>query len=170
MTRSMKTFSSNRTQSNGDVPAVIALLHQQKELYEKLDVLSDHQSVLVGQGDTDQLLAVLAQRQALVDGLVALNGKMQPYREKWDAVAGGMNAACKAQVNGLVDEVERLLAQILKRDELTQGQLQTAKTQVGQELAKTNQGGAAASAYSKGTAANAYAAQSKVARFMDNRG
>ena len=170
MTKNMRTFSSSGAQPTGDVPAVIALLQQQKAFYTKLDVLSEHQAVLVGQGNTDQLLTVLAQRQKLVDGLVDLNKKMQPYREKWELVSRGMGELHKKQVNGLVDEVERLLSQILQRDEQTQQELEQAKANVGHELAKTKQGQAMNAAYSKGTAANAYAQQSKVARFMDSRG
>ena len=163
----MKTISSRRP--GGDVPEVLQLLTRQRDLYKQLEILSQKQAKLVELGQTEALLTVLSERQYLVDSLMELNASLQVYRQRWDAISAQMSQMVKDKVNGLVDEVEKLLTAIMGRDEVTQKKLEEAKAKTGMELNKTRQSQKVMGVY-RGTAAAAYQKQSQIARVMDNRG
>ncbi|QQE11183.1 hypothetical protein JD969_17040 [Planctomycetota bacterium] len=167
MTIGKKTIVNTRLAY--DVAAVVKLLTRQRDLYKRLSEFSAQQAACVESGETEELLKVLSQRQYLVDALTKLNTELQPYRARWDEISGAMNGAVKLQVNGLVDEVERLLSEMLKRDDETQKKLELAKAEVGKKIHQTKKVGQVANAY-RGAAMNAYAAGGGVSRYTDNRG
>ncbi|WP_200761612.1 flagellar protein FliT [Poriferisphaera corsica] len=153
----------------GDIPMVLKLLVRQRDLYKLMGEFSVQQAECVEKGETEELLKVLSQRQYLVDSLMETNAELTPYRERWDSIVANMTEGIKTQVNSLVDEVEGQLREILKRDDVTQKNLQAAKAEVGQQLQQSRHTGAAMGAY-RGAAAGAYAANQVAARYMDNRG
>lgn len=131
----------------GDIPSLVALLEQQRKLYLQLRTLSDQQGPLVAEAQAEPLLGLLAQRQRLIDDLGGVNTRLEPFRRKWDDLWGGLADAQRAQIGGLVKEVQALLAGIIQQDERDRHVLQTAKTRVAAELQNASRVGRAVNAY-----------------------
>lgn len=131
----------------GNVPALIGLLRRQRSLYEQLEVLSRQQEGLVAQGAAEPLLALLAQRQQLLEGISALHAELAPFRQQWTELAGRLPEEDRRQVNGLVEQVQAMLAGILERDERDRRTLQAARGRVAGELQRLQTTAAAAQAY-----------------------
>ncbi|MFW6059651.1 MAG: flagellar export chaperone FlgN [Phycisphaeraceae bacterium] len=150
--------------SRADVGRLIERLSQQRDLYQQLKALSDQQGQLIADGQGEQLLAVLAQRQGLVDQLAQLNEQLAPFKEHWPTLSDQLDAAQRQQVNGLLEEVETLLESIIQQDDRHREQLQAAKQQIGRQLEQTHTAGRALNAYKPAGAGNA------PARFTDRQG
>jgi hypothetical protein len=144
-----------------DPATLLELLQQQRDLYAQLHELSSQQSELIAQGETEQLLSVLSQRQALVEQLTQINGRLSPYRDHWSEVAERLPAGDRDRLRRLLDEVQRLLQEILDRDETDRAQLDSARQRVGERLQQAPQAGMARKAYGQAGAS---------ARFTDSQG
>ncbi|MEX0744253.1 MAG: flagellar export chaperone FlgN [Phycisphaeraceae bacterium] len=146
------------------VAPLVEKLTQQRDRYEQLKQLASRQAALIEQGETEQLLGVLAQRQQLVDELGRLSTEIAPYRERWGELSAALSEADRQRVNGLIESVERLLEQIIEQDDRDRQQLQAARDQVGNEVKQTHHAGRAMNAY------RAVPAAGPGARFTDRRG
>ena len=151
------------THAPPNVTNLIDLLTEQRDLYTELRTLSDRQTAIIEQGETDALLGLLSQRQGLVDELGRVNGELSPYRTSWDAADEAIPQDSRDRVRGLLEEVEALLADILAQDDRAQQQLRAAQQRIGGELTNVSRAGSAIHAY-RG------AASSHEARFTDHRG
>jgi flagellar biosynthesis/type III secretory pathway chaperone len=144
-----------------DPATLLELLQQQRDLYEQLHQLSEQQSQLIAEGQTDQLLNVLSQRQAMVEQLTQINSRLSPYRDHWSEVAERLPGGDRDRLRRLLDEVQHLLQAILDRDESDRAQLETARQRVGERLEQSPRAGMARKAYGQ-AGANA--------RFTDSQG
>jgi len=95
---------------------LVELLDHQRTLYRRLRLLADRQKTLVMMDDAQPLLALLGERQRLVDGLVAISGRMSPYRTRWTAIYAALDDATRRRVADLLEEVNASLATVLQRD------------------------------------------------------
>lgn len=147
-----------------DVGRLIERLTQQRDLYHQLKVLSDQQGQCIADGEGEQLLAVLSQRQGLVDQIAQLNEQLAPFKQHWPELSEQLDASQREQVNSLLEEVESLLEAIIHQDDRHRQQLQTAKQQIGRQIEQTHTAGRALNAYKPaGPAAGP-------ARFTDRKG
>lgn len=144
-------------------PSLLKLLIRQRDLYRQLKQLSDQQASLIEAGETDQLLAVLAQRQRMVDALMATNQELAAHRKTTPNLQNDLMPQQREQARALMDEVDGLLHGIIEQDDRDRQQLQTAQQAVGTQLKQVARGGAAMSAYRS-------APPSSAARFTDRRG
>lgn len=133
--------------AGADTQRLVTLLTQQRDIYQQLQALSGTQSQLVDSGSSEPLLAILAQRQQLIDELARLHSEMEPFRRRWEQVYGGLSGAQKEEVADLVKQVEGLLTAIIDQDNRDRQQLEDARTQVGGELTRMAHAGAASAAY-----------------------
>ena len=95
---------------------LIALLEHQRTLYRTLRVLAARQRSLIVQDEAQPLLALLAQRQQLVDGLVALNARLAPFRKRWPDLYATLDEGTQRTVTELLDEANQSLDAILQSD------------------------------------------------------
>ncbi|CAN0503534.1 unnamed protein product [Laminaria digitata] len=145
------------------------MLTRQRDLYRSLGGLSEKQQAIIAEGQTEQLLAVLSERQVIVDQLAQTNHQIAPLRGRMSEIAEAAPGDQRDRLRGLVAEVQGLLESIIHRDEADRQTLETSKAQVNQELAKVSTAPAAINAYR----ANAYtktAGPPAAARFTDSRG
>lgn len=153
---------------------LIELLTEQRDLYQQLHELSARQQEIIAQGQTEQLLVVLAERQGLVDQLTTINKDIAPLRQRMGDLTAAAPEADKQRVRDLIDDVQNLLTTIIERDEADRRQLEASKAAVGAELRRTNTAPAAVNAYRSNVYARASATQNPaltgVARFTDARG
>ena len=95
----------NNNPKRGDVlarpdwPAFLRrVLSDQRDLCRSLEAMCERQSVLVRGGDTDGLMRVLSQRQALVDRLAELGDEVAPFRAQWETCMASVNASDRAEI------------------------------------------------------------------------
>jgi hypothetical protein len=129
---------------------LLDLLARQRDLYTQLKALSDQQASLIADGETEQLLTLLAHRQRLVDGLTKLNRDLTAYRQAIPDLQTGLRPAERQRVRELMDEVDGLLHAIIEQDDRDRQQLHAAQQRVGQQLRQTSRSGTALNAYRSG--------------------
>ncbi|MEM1446464.1 MAG: flagellar protein FlgN [Planctomycetota bacterium] len=130
-----------------DATTLVDLLTRQRDHYRQLKSLSDQQQALVAQGQPEQLLSVLGQRQSHVEALTNLNEQLAPLRPRMSEVAESAPAGVRDSLRQLVDEVQALLETIITQDEQDKQRLTQGREAVRQELGKLSRTPAALSAY-----------------------
>ena len=109
---------------------VIDLLTQQRLLYRQLRELAQQQTSLIDGSDPEMLLKVLAGRQRLIDKLTAIDRELVPIRADWQKIAARLSNTQRQEVQFLVTEVEKILGEILIRDEKDTKRLSGRQQQV----------------------------------------
>lgn len=130
-----------------DLVSLVALLKKQQAIYQQLRQLSDQQATLIDQGQPEPLLALLGQRQKLIDDAAGLNTQLDPYRRGWTSLWAGLGDADRQTIGNLVRDVQDLLGAIVQQDERDRQALQEAKGRVGAEMQKLSRGAGAVNAY-----------------------
>lgn len=126
---------------------LVALVERQGSLYETLDALSIRQTELVEMGDADGVLAVLRERQQVLDELVAVSEEIRPFRERWADTVGVLEQADRELVAARVAATERLAERINERDRLDRDRLVAQRDQTATELAGVGRSRQAVAAY-----------------------
>ena len=150
---------------DADAAELADRLAQQRDLYQQLKALSDQQGQLIAAGQAEPLLAVLSQRQSIIEQISQLNEQLVPLRQRWPEKAVHLDEAQRQRINTLLEEVEAMLEAIIRQDDQHRQQLYAAKEQITQKLEHASVAGRAMNAYQP--AATATAAP---ARFTDRRG
>ncbi|MFQ5429111.1 MAG: hypothetical protein ACE5E1_02275 [Phycisphaerae bacterium] len=128
---------------------LIELLRHQRTLHRRLRLLADRQKALVEQEDPEPLLTLLAERQQLVDGLVALNGKLAPFRRHWTECYAQLDEASRREVAEVLEEINHSLGAILKSDSRDSATLTARQRNMGSRLAAFDAGSRASTAYTQ---------------------
>jgi len=126
---------------------LLQLMEHQRVLYRRLSALAEQQRTLVVAEDPQPLLALLAERQRLVDGLTGLNLKLAPYRRHWTRVYTALDAAARKRVTELVDEANRTLSLILHNDGRDCQTLSVRRQSTAERLSEIDAVGRANAAY-----------------------
>lgn len=162
--------ASAPVQSGDEADQLIDMLTRQRDLYRSLDGLSGKQQQIVAEGQAEQLLSVLSERQVIVDQLTKINQDLSPLRGRMTEIADATTDAKRQSLRSLVDDVQSMLESIIQRDEEDRQTLEASKAQVGQELAKVKTAPAAINAYKANAYAKTSALPPQAARFTDSRG
>lgn len=132
-----------------DPTRLIALLVEQRELYQRLRDLSERQRSLISSDHPEQLLSILRDRQTLVAALAKLNQQLAPFRRNWDVLYQGLPADLRSEANKLLQDINGLLRVILKTDQEDTALLAARKQSVGQGLREVDGGQTANTAYAR---------------------
>ena len=135
--------------SASEANEVFALLKKQRDLYRELKSHSEQQDTLIANGQTDQLLSLLAQRQHLIDGLGQVSSSLTPYRSRIAAIADQASGEIGKQMRGMVEEVRVLLESIIATDDKGKASLEAARDKVGDQIRHAAGAVAAAGAYGR---------------------
>jgi len=127
--------------------ALLALLTEQQHLYSQLLSLSSQQAQSIRDGSTEQLLALLSQRQSVIDSITRLNTQVAPYRDNWPTLREQVQPQQRQQVNQVLDEIELMLNQVVEQDERDRDELKGVQAQIGTQMGQVNQAGRAIQAY-----------------------
>ena len=152
--------------SQDDRPA--ALLHalqQQLALFEQLHTLAQWQGSLIGTEDGSPLLALLAQRQQIIDQLQSLQRDADANR----LTAAALSSEQAREASELTELIAAVRARILEQDERDRAVLRDVRNQVGIDLRKMTQGGNANKAYG-GSKISTSPAAPTLSRFTDRKG
>lgn len=133
----------------GLVHTLVRALTGQKSLYEQILTLARQQSQFVATGQTESLMTVLGARSRLIEQVVPLDRDLQPYKGRWQEVLDGLPPADRKIVGGLLQDVQKLLADILELDERDKESLVKQRSVVGVEIKRTVTGVALNRAYGR---------------------
>ena len=136
--------------TEADAEALISLLRRQVGTYTRLEQLSDRQRGLIAAEDQQRLLALLAERQKLVDELSVLNQGLIPLQKCWRANRETVAPSLRAEADQLVGRAGEILQRILGADEQDARILSARKAQTAKQVTALAQGRQAFEAYSGG--------------------
>lgn len=111
-----KPPASSSAAQTAEVSELVELLETQRTHFARLRILADRQKALAVQDDPQPFLTVLAERQRLIDGLIAVNKRLAPYRSRWTSIYLGLDASSRRRVAGLLEESNTTLSNILSGD------------------------------------------------------
>jgi hypothetical protein len=140
MTTLPKWFSSER---------LIRLLTQQRDLYERLRLLSERQQNLISGDRPEALLSILEERRQIVTQLAELNGHLAPFRQEWNGLYDALEPDVQQQASRLLEQINGMLKVILDTDERDGRMLAARKQSVGQALSATAGGRSVHQAYAR---------------------
>ncbi|HEY4329417.1 MAG TPA: hypothetical protein VGN88_06755 [Phycisphaerae bacterium] len=129
---------------------LVRALTGQKALYQQILTLAHLQSGHVAAGETEPLMTVLGARSRLIEQVTPLDRELQPYKGRWQEVLDGLPAAERKVVGGLLQDVQKLLSDILAQDEHDKESLIRQRAVVGSEIKRTVTGAALNRAYGVG--------------------
>ena len=132
------------------VPTLVRALSGQKGLYVQILALANEQSRYVASGDNEALMTVLGARSRLIQQVSPLDTELQPYKGRWQEVLDGLPEGDRKVVGGLLQDVQKLLSDILETDERDKASLVKQKTMVSGEITRTVSGRALNRAYGVG--------------------
>lgn len=128
---------------------LIKLLKRQRDLYQRLQELSERQRNLISGDRPELLLNILRDRQTLVTALAKVNEQLSPYRRDWQRVYQTLPEVTRHSVSGLLDEINRMLQCILEADQEDQALLSARKQAVARSLNNVSGGRVANAAYAR---------------------
>lgn len=131
----------------GGIGRAITLLEEQRGVFERLEELARSQGELIEQDRTEELLALMGERQELIERAGAIAGELQPMRAGWDAIAGDASDAERAAVAGLARAVDALIGRIVEADRRDEQRLGARRAELSMELGGLSRGRSASNAY-----------------------
>jgi len=131
----------------GTAGEVLGLLREQASMYGRLETLATRQQLLVSVEDAGPLLALLADRQKLAEGLTGIASRLEPVRCGWRVYRERFSETERVEADRLWDDVRQRLRRIIERDEQDARVLSARRQSVRQALQTAHATGQALSAY-----------------------
>ena len=128
---------------------LIELLQRQRDLYQRLQDLSERQRSLISGDRPELLLNILRDRQMLVTQLAKVNEQLSPYRHDWQRIYESLPEETRRTASRLLDDMNGMLRAILKTDQEDQALLSARKQAVAQSLSDVSGGRVANAAYAR---------------------
>jgi len=125
-----------------DREGLVDRLMRQRELLTRLEELGERQDELVSTDRTEELIALLAERQRIVDDVVELGRDL-------DAALGGIAEHEDPTVQSLREQVTGAARRIAERDERHRSELDRRRRALSSEMADVGRGRSAMAAYSR---------------------
>lgn len=126
---------------------LLTLLKQQRDLYLRLQELSERQRSLISGDRPELLLNILRDRQTLVTALASVNQELSPYRRDWQSVYEALPEVTRHSVSELLEEINGMLQVILRADQEDQALLSARKQAVARSLSEVSGAQTANAAY-----------------------
>lgn len=137
-----------RTQADAVGHRLLALLDEQHALLGRLDALSQRQSELIERDEEpDRLLAVLAERQAVIDRMEQGSRALQPLHDQWMNVAGEAGEEVREAIRRRLELTATLMDLVQARDASDRDRLESRRRALAGELASMDQTRRALGAY-----------------------
>jgi len=150
--------------SESDIGRAIQSLERQVALCESLASLTPQQSRLIAARDGDGLVALLAKRQSMIDGIAQEQqntGSIVEVVLRGDAVA----PAARARVERLISQIQNSLAVIAASDTRDEAEVRARLNDISSELTSSSTAKTARQAYGIGRAD-----RTSSPRFTDRKG
>lgn len=137
-------------EGGGGVERLRAVLRRQGSLLERLASLSQRQGEALRGRDLSSVLAIVEERQPLVDELEALQREVVSLRRELARSGGATAERDDAELGELLDAVVRQAAELEARDAADRRELESQRELVAKELSGLTRGERANSAYGPG--------------------
>jgi hypothetical protein len=124
--------------------------------------LAQTQASLIDAHRTEDLLDVLARRQALIDEFTLSHGQMTQLTQRLDESLQRAHPDQRLRIQALIDEIGESLAKVMSTDHADQQSLSRSKDQMKQELGSMDAAKQARNAY--------LGPRQRNPRFADRRG
>lgn len=147
---------------------IVSLLDEHRRLYQQLDGLSTRQAELIDADDADGLLAVLTERQSVIELLDHGQRKLGPARGDWERLSGEVSADDRDHVRLLLSDVTELAARIAARDEDDRRRMEARRDGIADEMLSLTKSRKAFAAY--GAPGSSNSSGGGQARFQDREG
>jgi hypothetical protein len=113
-------------------------LTEQLACYRKLARLCELQRQHVQQGQTDELMAVLQERAAILSEITRLEEEVAPLKRNWTTASEQLSEEDRQAAQEMLAETKVLLMQITQADQDDVLLLQQRKLNVGKQIAATS--------------------------------
>ncbi|MEM9167005.1 MAG: flagellar export chaperone FlgN [Planctomycetota bacterium] len=127
--------------------AIVGLIQTQAGLYQELEALSERQHAYVQANQTDAVITVLGQRQAVIDRISAVSADLAPFQAGWDRHIEGMPESVRSSVRASLSQVQASLRRISERDEQDKAVMEARRRTVGDQLSDLRRSDQAVQAY-----------------------
>lgn len=151
------------------LPAVIRALDEQQVLCSRLAELGDEQALHVQAGRTEELMRVLGDRQQLLDRIVRINSRLEPFRSRRENLLPRLNDQQRGQIEQRIESIAGLVDRVRRRDDQDRQILELQRKTVADELAGIGKLKGAVAAYA-GAAETVARSSTRGARFQDHMG
>lgn len=143
---------TNAPSGPGEDPArraarLVRLVERQHGLFVTLEGLSGRQKAAIDAGDSDELLRVLGERQAIVDQITATGEEIAPFHERWDEMLRALNAEDRSTLSKRVAELQDLSQRVAQHDERDRLALETRRAALVDDIAGVVKSRGAIAAY-----------------------
>lgn len=125
------------------------LLDRQQAVCLRLSDRCRKQACILTADRVGDLLAVLSERQELIDELSELGLAMEPYRETWPELLPYLNDDEQNQVRQLVESVQQMVNEVMTRDTQHQRTLRREQSRIRKEMDSVNVGRQSNRAYGR---------------------
>ena len=115
---------------------ILSALQEQVDGYRKLARLAEAQRRHVQSGQTESLLEVLNQRQAVIDAIAAAERVVSPAKRTWSEFAGTLAPDQRTTAERMLAETRQLLERITASDRDDAVVLQQRKLNLGRQIDK----------------------------------
>ncbi len=116
-------------------------------LLVRLERLGEGQERLIADERTDELLALLADRERLVEQVVGASEQIDALRRRWDEMSPGLGDAELAPLREGLDSLTDYAARIAARDDRDRSALVVKRDELSKRLAGVGVGQRAVNAY-----------------------
>lgn len=130
-------------------PRLQRLLDEQRSLATELETLARRQREHIAAGDTDRLLAVLGERQVVIDRLSRVVADFQPFRDHWEELMAALPPARRDAFAAATRDVAGAVERVGERDEEDRRELERRRAGVAAELSSVTRGRSAVAAYGR---------------------
>lgn len=133
------------------LPSVRHLLDEQVELCLAFEQLSSRQSSLIAAGGIDELIALLVEREALLERIVAIHRVLEPFHARYTELLDDLANSDRVSLQGRIDAVATVIERIRVQDDVDRRALEHQRQVVADELAGMARVRGAAAAYAAGS-------------------
>ena len=150
------------TDQAASADTLVELLEAQQALVEELSLLAARQPPLIEAGESDGLLALLADRQRILDRLFGDQERISQLAASLDHPAGRLGGEARARISRVAAAISGRLSQIVRSDEEDQLLIGARSQRASRMMAKLDTAKQAHSAYLRSRAVSN--------RFADRKG
>ena len=141
---------------------LVKMLEERRALCQRLLDLGAEQTQVIAGGDPQGLMTLLSQRQALIDGLIQLNGRIEPFKTRGKGIGAKLAPEVRQRAQALLDEAEAIMRQVFERGETDLKAWSQQCGHLNKDIQQIDQGVAVNRAYGQATgsaASNRYTDQ-----------
>ena len=126
---------------------LVDCLEAERQWYESFAALSQRQMRIIEDGETAELLRVLARKQQVLEKIDQVEQTLAPLKGQWPTLRDELPAERRAGVERVIDQVRDVLAEVIELERQSERRLCQRKESTLQEIERSSRGQQAPNAY-----------------------